>query len=278
MNTFLKQLAVPFLLLTCMQSIAAIAPYSQDFESMSPGTADGQFGSSSELSDDGWEVAGAVFEGNSTPAVPYGSFSYFYGWFPAPNSLGGLFSAVQTGDATKDDTGTNYLRAYNHYDNADAHENGQIINAMITQRTNITYEDIGETLTFRFDAKRPDIADANGDGAIGNNCVSSCTSQAFIRTIDVNGSYDLTNSIIVDTTSISKTDWTSYTLTLELTDTFLIGQELQVGFENFSINYEPSAVYYDNISISTSEVPLPAGITLFLSGLVGLGVIRGRNA
>jgi|TARA_R110000796_G_scaffold252601_1_gene388593 hypothetical protein len=31
-------------------------------------------------------------------------------------------------------------------------------------------------------------------------------------------------------------------------------------------------------NFSISEVPLPAGIYLFLSGLVGLGLIRGRNA
>ena len=31
------------------------------------------------------------------------------------------------------------------------------------------------------------------------------------------------------------------------------------------------------IGIETSEVPLPAGIYLFLSGLVGLGLMRGRN-
>ena len=41
--------------------------------------------------------------------------------------------------------------------------------------------------------------------------------------------------------------------------------------------------YLNNISngadiFSVSEVPLPAGIYLFLSGLVGLGLMRGRNA
>ena len=31
------------------------------------------------------------------------------------------------------------------------------------------------------------------------------------------------------------------------------------------------------LQVSVSEVPLPAGIYLFLSGLVGLGLMRGRN-
>tara|TARA_S200000501_G_scaffold83340_2_gene75528 strand:+ start:9416 stop:10090 length:675 start_codon:yes stop_codon:yes gene_type:complete len=34
----------------------------------------------------------------------------------------------------------------------------------------------------------------------------------------------------------------------------------------------------DNLMYSMSPVPLPAGIYLFLSGLVGLGLMRGRNA
>ena len=266
-----------------MQSIAAITPYSQDFESMSLASVDNQFGPSSELSVDGWEITGNVFTGNPSGATQYGDYLYFYGsWYDAPNSTDGSFSAVQAGDTTKDDTGTNYLRAYNNYDNAGAHDEGQIINAMITQRTNITYEDIGETLTFRFDAKRPKAIDdgVGGDSshAVGNNCESICSSNAFIRTLDPASGYQTSNIIIEETTTISQTDWSSYTLSLELTDPLLIGQLLLVGFENFATNYENSAVYYDNISISTSAVPLPAGITLFLSGLVGLGLLRGRNA
>jgi len=282
MNIYFKNLAVSFLLLTCMQSIAAITPYSQDFESMSLASVDNQFGPSSELSVDGWEITGNVFTGNPSGATQYGDYLYFYGsWYDAPNSTDGSFSAVQAGDTTKDDIGTNYLMVYNDYNNIWAHEAGEIVNAIIAKRTNITYEDIGKTLTFRFDAKRPEAIDDGfgGDGshAVGNNCLSICTSQAFIRTYDANGNYDLTNSIIGDTTSIPQTGWTSYTFTLELTDSLLIGQELHVGFENFATNYENSAVYYDNISISTSAVPLPAGIYLFLSGLVGLGLMKGKN-
>ena len=278
MNIYFKNLAVSFLLLTCMQSIAAITPYSQDFESMSLG---GQF-ESSELSVDGWQVGGNVFSGNPSGASQYGDFLYFYGWFPAPNSTSGSFSAVQAGDTTKDDTGTNYLMVYNDYNNSWAHEEGQIVNAVFAKETFISYEDIGETLTFRFDAKRPKAIDdgVGGDSshAVGNNCESICSSNAFIRTLDPASGYQTSNIIIEETTTISQTDWSSYTLSLELTDPLLIGQLLLVGFENFATNYENSAVYYDNISISTSAVPLPAGITLFLSGLVGLGLLRGRNA
>tara|TARA_B110000879_G_scaffold197817_1_gene268935 strand:- start:323 stop:1087 length:765 start_codon:yes stop_codon:yes gene_type:complete len=42
----------------------------------------------------------------------------------------------------------------------------------------------------------------------------------------------------------------------------------------FPENFDPVAAGM----IFVSEVPLPAGIYLFLSGLVGLGLIRGRNA
>ena len=54
---------------------------------------------------------------------------------------------------------------------------------------------------------------------------------------------------------------------------------------NFNLaTYNQSTIFaedFDPIAegmIFVSEVPLPAGITLFLSGLVGLGLIRGRNA
>ena len=42
-------------------------------------------------------------------------------------------------------------------------------------------------------------------------------------------------------------------------------------------NSRPSWAVHDG-DIGASPVPLPAGIYLFLSGLVGLGLMRGRNA
>ncbi len=42
------------------------------------------------------------------------------------------------------------------------------------------------------------------------------------------------------------------------------------------MSYDSNTLTYD--VISSSPVPLPAGIYLFLSGLVGLGLMRGRNA
>ena len=51
---------------------------------------------------------------------------------------------------------------------------------------------------------------------------------------------------------------------------------LHATYNNFTIfdtDFDPIAAGMINIS----EVPLPAGIYLFLSGLVGLGLMRGRN-
>ena len=285
MNSLLKQLAVSFLLLTCMQSIAAITPYSQDFESMSLAPGGGQFEPSTELSSDNWRVSGNVFDG--TDPFP-GNYLYFYGgFFPAPNGGGG-FSSVSSGDMTIDN-GSQYLSVYNDYNHSQAHMQGQIVNAVFMQEFFLDANDIGKTLTLSFDAKRPDrIADVFGGDqsfAVNNNCSNTCIAQAYIQTLDPSNNYNTTNRVVVDTTEISQDEWSSYTMTLELTDPQLIGQILHLGFENLATNFDNTTVYYDNISFSTSAVPLPpcavplpAGIYLFLSGLVGLGFMRGRHA
>jgi hypothetical protein len=57
----------------------------------------------------------------------------------------------------------------------------------------------------------------------------------------------------------------------------LNGQLLQVGFENLVTNFENTSVSYDNVNLEVSDVSLLAGIYLFLSELVGLGLMRGRR-
>ena len=275
-----------FLLLSA-SSHAAVAPFSQDFEGLTVAEAGIE---NSDLADNDWEVTGNVFDGSSSVDFP-GNYLYFYGqWSPAPNNGGGGFSAVATGDDTNNLSGANYLNIYSDYDNRGAQESGQIVNAIVAKQYTVSSTDIGQTLTFSFDAKRPDI-DEDGFGgdssaAAGNNCANTCIAQAFVKTLDPNANYSTTNSVIEVTTEISQSEWSSFTMTLELTDALLEGQILQVGFETFATGDDNTGVYYDNIVLSldgpeveATNVPIPAIALLGFGALLawsGMSSIRKR--
>lgn len=256
-----------------------IGDYSQDFESLTTNAAEGTPGAS-DLENDGWEVGGSVFDSS-------GNFLYFYGWFVAPN-INQSFSTVATGDDTKDNSGVNYLNIFSDYQNV-AHGENKRVDSFVAKRYNIAAGDIGKILTFTFDAKRPEVVSDGFGGdsspAVGNGCVSTCTAGAYIRTINPADNYATTNNIAEDTSAISQSEWTTYTLTLDLSDPLLEGQELQIGFENSATGYDNTGVYYDNVSIAFSGggdpvnedegeyVPFPAPMLLLLSlVLIGTGI------
>ncbi|MDB4431529.1 hypothetical protein N9137_04015, partial [Pseudomonadales bacterium] len=139
----------------------------------------------------------------------------------------------------------------------------------------ITTDDLGKTVTFDFDARRPD------DGsAVGVNCVSPCTAAAFIKTIDPNNGYATTNNIVLDTTAIALGTWNSYTLKLDLTNPSLEGQILQFGFENVNRGYDTSGVNYDNVNFTLTQqvsIPVPAIAIAGLAGLLGLVGVAGAR-
>jgi hypothetical protein len=278
MNTYLLRLVACLSLCVSLNSFGAITSYYQDFEGLTAASTN-----NSDLSNDGWRVTGFVYDDGYTPSTTFpDNFIYFYGaLFPAPNNGGGGFSQVFSGNETIGN-GNKHLWIYNDYDNRQAHDSGQFVRAVFLQEYIISEDDIGKTLTFNFDAKRPEALynDLGGDSSIaaGNNCIKTCSAQAFIHTLDPSNSYLPSNRLVEVTTEISQNEWSSHTITLELTDPLLTSQLLWIGFESFATNDDNTLVYYDNISISTSAVPLPAGIYLFLSGLVGLGLMRGRNA
>ena len=86
---------------------------------------------------------------------------------------------------------------------------------------------------FSFDAKAGDIS-------------GSSTAIAFIRTLDPNAGFALTNDITVDTTDLAD-DWERLTLSIDLSDPLLEGQILQFGFATEASNFEPSNNFYDNL-------------------------------
>ena len=286
-----KQFAVAtsaaFLLLSA-SSHAAVSPFSQDFEGLTVAEVGIE---NSDLADNDWEVTGNVFDGDTLTVDFPGNYLYFYGqWSPAPNNGGGGFSAVATGDDTNNLSGANYLNIYSDYDNRGAQESGQIVNAIVAKQYTIAASDIGQILTFSFDAKRPDVEDdgfgGDSSAAAGNNCANTCIAQAFIATLDPANNYNTTNSIKEVTTAISQSEWSSYTLTLDLSDAALEGQILQIGFESFATGDDNTGVYYDNIvvaldgpTVEGTSVPIPAVALLGFGALLawsGMSSIRKR--
>jgi len=266
------------LLLVGASSNAAITEFSQDFEGLT--VADGVNGLD-DLANAGWDVAGNVYDGD-TSVEPYpGNYLYFYGWFTAPNTGGGAFSAIANDDVSANNSGTNYLNVYNNYDAREAQESGQITNAIIAQEYTIDASEIGKTVTLAFDAKRPDFIDdllgGDASSAAGNkNCAVQCVANAFVKTLDPANNYNTTNYELIETTAISQSDWTSYTITLDLTDPLLEGQLLQVGFESFATGDGDTGVYYDNIVLTVSGdvvEPTSANVPIPTIALLGFGAL-----
>jgi hypothetical protein len=206
---------------------AQLATYSQDFEGldqMDPGA----------LTADGWLVFGNVFAGGT------GNYLYGYGPFPAPNGGAG-FCGIDAGQGGTDQ-GDQQLVTYSDYNNGD-HAFGNWIEANVFQEQFVGAGDVGSNWVFSFDAKRGNINDPNDP-----NCAAGCatTAIAFIKTLDPNAGYALTNFFTIDTTDLPDA-WARYELSIDIDDS-LPGQILQVGFSSTATLYQPAGVFYDNIN------------------------------
>lgn len=221
-------------------AMADITAYSQDFEGLDQGAPNA-------LGADGWLVGANVFS-------PGGGFLYNYFAFPAPNG-GPAFSAIASGQGGPAQ-GNQQLVTYNDYNNGD-HANGNLIEANFFREWVIGAGNVGQTWTFSFDYKRGDIAGAT-------------TASAFIKTLDQNNGFALTNFQTFETTNAS-TLWSTASLSLFI-DASLAGQLFQIGFLNTTTGFTPSGVVYDNINV----VPSPAGVALLgAAGVLGMRRRRG---
>lgn len=198
--------------------------YQQSFETLVQA-------SPSALGDDGWRGFGNVFDGVT------GSYLYGYGPFAAPNGSG-AFCDINTGQGGPAQ-GNQQLVVYSDYNNGD-HANGRVIEANVFRERTILAGDVGKTLTFRFDAKRGNLAGAS-------------TARAFIKTLDPNAGFATTNVVSTDTTAIPST-WGTYSVALDI-HAGLVGQLLQYGFSNTATNYQGSGIFYDNIAAFMASTP-----------------------
>lgn len=296
LSTCIKALsAATIVSVVSVPSFALIPDFSQDFNGLLPANA-GDTADDLELENDGWVFFGSALKPAEDPNgyFQYGSYEGIGG---APNNEGGAFSGVNVDG--EDPSGNQFLNVFANYNQAercdvtglDASGNATCdtsvdptavvdtdwqIQAIVYQEIGvISTDDLGKTVTFDFDARRPD------DGsAVGVNCVSPCTAAAFIKTIDPNNGYATTNNIVLDTTAIALGTWNSYTLKLDLTNPALEGQILQFGFENVNRGYDTSGVNYDNVNFTLTQqvsIPVPAIAIAGLAGLLGLVGVAGAR-
>ncbi|HMB70692.1 MAG TPA: hypothetical protein VKU85_15360 [bacterium] len=216
-----KSLAIAAMVVFATTAWADLTSYSQDFEGLVQADP-------AALGNDGWLYFANVFDGTTS------GFLYNYGPGPAPNG-GPAFSAIATGQGGASQ-GAQQLVVYSDYNNGD-HNNGNIIEANVFQEQVIGAVDVGTEWTFMFDAKLGDI-------------LPNSTALAFIKTLDPNAGFALSNFITVDMTSIPAT-WSTYSLSIAI-DAPIVGHIFQIGFLNTATNFTPSGIFYDNINFGQS--------------------------
>lgn len=227
---------------------AALSSYTQNFESMTPG----QGWPPNDLSADGWQVFGIVWDGNHYvgPAAQL----YTYGPFEAADGAPGSMQGLATGEGGPGQ-GNLVLAKYSDYNNTDQTDN--YIQALTFQSQTIALTDVG-LWRFTYDAK---LGNLEGDSS----------AFAYIQTIDSDLFFQK-EIVTVDSTNLP-IEWGTYTLEL-LIDESMVGDILNFGFSATATNYNGSGVFYDNLRFA--PVPLPAGFWLLVSGLLGLIGVRRR--
>ena len=131
------------------------------------------------------------------------------------------------------------MSIYNDYNNAN-HGDGppdlnRIIEAVVFQERDVVAADVGNTISFTFDAKAGNIEGAS-------------TAEAFIQVLDKLGnSFDVIVDDVQITTNLPAT-WSTFTLSVPI-DASLVGQLLQFGGRNRASNFEGSGIFYDNMEI-----------------------------
>lgn len=236
----MKNFKISALLLSTLATSSAFAgltSYSQNFEAMN-------MNDGGVLGADGWLVYGNVF--NSS-----GGYLYGYGSFPAPNGTG-AFSSVGTGEGGAEQ-GRQYINIFSDYNNGD-HANGHRIEANVFHEQTISAADLGTTHRFTFDYK---AAFAGGPGG-------ATTTFAFLKVLNPAAGYATVANPTFETTSASNTNWV-LGQTMDITiDASWTNHILQFGFVSNATQYQPSGVYYDNISFAV--VPEPGTIASLLVG------------
>jgi hypothetical protein len=226
---------VTALLLLAPATSHALSPYAQNFDGLNKNLP-------TALSANGWLVYGNVYDPTGT------TFIRGYGAFPAPNkTVNPAFCNIAAGEGGTEQ-GTQQLNVFSDYENTDHNPIiGNRIESLVFQEQPILAGDVGTRWVFLFDAKL-------------GNLGGSSTASAFIKTLDPLNGYATTSFQQREMTSIPTT-WGTYWLAITI-EAGMVGQIVQFGFLNWASNYEPSAVFYDNVSWAINN-------TLDVTGPVG---------
>lgn len=244
----IASLSVAFVLVAPLSSHAALAGYSQNFETLALSGAG--YGNAA-LANDGWLVYENVFTAGG---------AYLYGGGGVAPNGDIAFSGIAGGQGGPQQ-GNQQLVVYSDYNNGGAHSSGELVDSFVYQQQTIDAVDVGTTWTFSFDAGQYTPLPLQAPS----------TALAFIKTLDPANGYQVTGMSWIDMSAVDA--WGTYSLSLTITAG--AGQILQFGFANTATNFAPSAVAYDNIVLA--PVPEPSTYALMLSGLGLLGVAARRR-
>jgi len=246
-------------------SSAALATYTQNFEGMTPNQGfsdpDAVPPFVNDLDADGWQIYGIVYDANPYNN-PSANITGQYGPFPAANGDPGSIQGVATGQGGPSQ-GDVVLSKYTDYNNRPAMEDGTLyVSASTYQEQTVGAGDVGSTWRFSYDAKM-------------GNIEADSSAFAYILTQDfVDGGEAFSSN---DTTNLP-VEWLRYFVDLNITAD-MVGDNLTFGFGAVATGTNGSGIFYDNLVFAqVSEVPVPAAVWLFGSGLLGLlGVARRRK-
>ena len=236
-------------------SIAALATYTQNFEGMTPL----QGYPPNDLSDDGWQIYGILYETN--PYIGPANILGEYGPFEAANGEPGSIQGVATGEGGPTQ-GEVVLAKYTDYNNQDGLAIGYVA-ASTYQEQQIDAEDVGSIWRFSYDAKR-------------GNIEADSSALAYILTQDFTAGSEI---FISNDSTYLPVEWGRYYIDFLITPE-LVGDNLSFGFVATATGNNGSGIFYDNIVFAeVSPIPVPAAVWLFGSGLIGLiGIARRKKS
>ena len=177
-----------------------------------------------------WQSFGTVFDAN-------GGFVYNYGQ-PFATPLNSNSFANITTDQGGAGQGAQQLVIFNDYNNQD-HGNGLLIQAATFQQVTLSADDTG-VYTFSFDARAP------SEGAIAEPTVAT----AYVQTLDPSNGFATTARVEIDLSTLSSSDWQTFSVDFNIDGEAMAGQLLEFGFTNRTTGFAPSAIVVDNIDFN----------------------------